>query len=67
LVFLNSRRMVHELFERRSSNYSDRTTMGFGWSLAFHGYGEWWHRHRRAMHNKFHPRAVEAYKPIQIK
>ncbi|KIJ28806.1 hypothetical protein M422DRAFT_269857 [Sphaerobolus stellatus SS14] len=74
LVFLNSRRMVHELFERRSSNYSDRTTfpmavdlMGFGWSMAFQGYGEWWRRHRRAMHDKFHPSAVEAYKPIQIK
>ncbi|KIJ39742.1 hypothetical protein M422DRAFT_32557 [Sphaerobolus stellatus SS14] len=74
LVFLNSRRMVHELFERRSSNYSDRTTfpmivdlMGFGWALTFQGYGEWWRRHRRAMHDKFHPSAVEAYKPIQIK
>ncbi|KIJ39738.1 hypothetical protein M422DRAFT_257332 [Sphaerobolus stellatus SS14] len=74
LVFLNSRRIVHELFERRSSNYSDRTTfpmvvdlMGLGWSLALHGYGEWWRRHRRAMHDKFHPNAVKAYEPIQIK
>ncbi|KIJ36847.1 hypothetical protein M422DRAFT_178866 [Sphaerobolus stellatus SS14] len=74
LVFLNSRRMVHELFERRSSNYSDRTTfpmavdlMGCGWALTFQGYGEWWRRHRQAMHDKFHPNAVEAYKPIQIK
>ncbi|KIJ28801.1 hypothetical protein M422DRAFT_269850 [Sphaerobolus stellatus SS14] len=74
LVFLNSRRIVHELFERRSSNYSDRTTfpmlvdlMGFDWSMAFQGYGEVWRRHRRAMHDKFHPSAVEAYKPIQIK
>ncbi|KIJ28821.1 hypothetical protein M422DRAFT_189274 [Sphaerobolus stellatus SS14] len=74
LVFLNSRRMVHELFERRSSNYSDRTTfpmvvdlMGFGWAMGFQRYGEWWRRHRRAMHNKFHPSAAEAYKSIQIK
>ncbi|KIJ36849.1 hypothetical protein M422DRAFT_178873, partial [Sphaerobolus stellatus SS14] len=74
LVFLNSRRIVHELFERRSSNHSDRTTstmlvdlMGFDWSMVFHGYGEWWRRHRRTMHDKFHPKAVETYKPIQIK
>ncbi|KIJ35862.1 hypothetical protein M422DRAFT_261816 [Sphaerobolus stellatus SS14] len=74
LVFLNSRQIVHELFERQSSNYSDRTMfpmvvdlMGLGWSLALHGYGEWWCRHRRAMHDKFHPNTVEVHTPIQIK
>ncbi|KIJ43724.1 hypothetical protein M422DRAFT_169557, partial [Sphaerobolus stellatus SS14] len=61
MIFLNSRRMVYELFERRSSIYSDRPTsimvgdlMGFGWAMSLQRYGEWWRRHRRAMHNKFH-------------
>ncbi|KIJ51945.1 hypothetical protein M422DRAFT_243517 [Sphaerobolus stellatus SS14] len=74
MVFLNSRRMVYELFEKPSSIYSDRPTasmigdlMGFGWAMSLQRYGEWWRRHRRAMHNKFHPGAVDAYKPTQIK
>ena len=41
--------------------------IGFGWAMSGHRYGEWWRRHRRAMHEKFHPSAVEEYKPIQIK
>ncbi|KIJ28818.1 hypothetical protein M422DRAFT_189306 [Sphaerobolus stellatus SS14] len=41
--------------------------MGFGWALNFQRYGEWWRGHRRAMHSKFHPSAVEVYKPLQIK
>ncbi|KIJ41822.1 hypothetical protein M422DRAFT_255142 [Sphaerobolus stellatus SS14] len=74
MIFLNSRRMVYELFERRSSVYSDRPTsvmvgdlMGFGWAMTLQRYGEWWRRHRRAMHNKFNLDAVDTYKPTQIK
>ncbi|KIJ26629.1 hypothetical protein M422DRAFT_236437 [Sphaerobolus stellatus SS14] len=74
IIFLNSRRLVYECFERRSSIYSDRTTfpmvvdlMEFGWVMTFQRYGDWWRRHRRVMHEKFHPAATEVYKPIQIK
>ncbi|KIJ25581.1 hypothetical protein M422DRAFT_193309 [Sphaerobolus stellatus SS14] len=75
MVFINSRRLAYEVFEKRSSLYSDRMVslpmlwelMGFDWSMAFQCYGIWWRRHRRAMHEKFHPTAVEGYKPVQLK
>ncbi|KIJ32959.1 hypothetical protein M422DRAFT_183844, partial [Sphaerobolus stellatus SS14] len=75
MVFINSRRLAYEVFEKRSSLYSDRMAslpmlrelMGFDWSMAFHRYGVRWRRHRRAMHEKFHPAAVEGYKPVQLK
>lgn len=74
MVFINSRRLAYELFEKRSSIYSDRPNfpmivdlMGMGWAMTLQRYGDWWRRHRRAMHEKFHPTASEAYKPVQLK
>ncbi|KIJ31652.1 hypothetical protein M422DRAFT_266684 [Sphaerobolus stellatus SS14] len=67
MLFVNSWRMAYELFDKRSSIYSDRPTtpmmhdlMGFGWAFVFQPYGEWWRRHRKAMHDQFHRSVVRA-------
>ncbi|KIJ24511.1 hypothetical protein M422DRAFT_274683 [Sphaerobolus stellatus SS14] len=74
VIIVNSRRMVYELFDKRSSIYSDRSEstmliniMGWGWGMTFQRYGEWWRRHRRAMHEKFHNGVVNTFKPSQTK
>jgi len=41
--------------------------MGFDWSPTFQRYGDWWRRNRRAVHEKFHPKAAEMFKPVQLK
>ncbi|KIJ44583.1 hypothetical protein M422DRAFT_251862 [Sphaerobolus stellatus SS14] len=72
MAWVNSREMAHELFERRSSNYSDRTTTTMlddlldltGWLAPFQPYTIWCRRHRKTMHSSFHPKATEAYHPI---
>ncbi|KIJ48753.1 hypothetical protein M422DRAFT_28227 [Sphaerobolus stellatus SS14] len=74
VIVVNSRRMVYELFDKRSAIYSDRPNfsmlndvMGFGWALPFQRYGERWRRHRRAMQQKFHGGVVDKFKPSQAK
>ncbi|KIJ40678.1 hypothetical protein M422DRAFT_256372 [Sphaerobolus stellatus SS14] len=74
MIIVNSRRMAYELFDKRSSIYSDRIhlpmindVMGWGWGLSFQRYGERWRRHRRAMHEKFHIGVVDAFMPSQLK
>ena len=41
--------------------------MGFDWHITFMRYGEWWRRHRKLFHQKFHPTASTEYYPIQIR
>ncbi|KIJ48648.1 hypothetical protein M422DRAFT_247505 [Sphaerobolus stellatus SS14] len=74
MLIINSRRMAHELFDKRSSIYSDRMhlpmandVMDSGWVLTFHRYGNWWRRHRRVLHEKFHVGAAVLYRPAQLK
>ncbi|KIJ35877.1 hypothetical protein M422DRAFT_257346 [Sphaerobolus stellatus SS14] len=74
VIYVNSRRMAYELFEKRSSIYSDRTpfpmindVMGWTWGMPFQKYGEYWRRLRRAMHEKFHHGMVDTFKPAQRK
>ncbi|KIJ48233.1 hypothetical protein M422DRAFT_90291, partial [Sphaerobolus stellatus SS14] len=47
MIIVNSRRMAYELFDKRSSIYSDRIdfpmlndVMGWEWALSFQHYGE---------------------------
>ncbi|KIJ44628.1 hypothetical protein M422DRAFT_85484, partial [Sphaerobolus stellatus SS14] len=69
LLWVNSRQMAYEIFEKRSSNYSDRPTTTMlsellditEWNIALQPYGTWWRRHRRAMHMSFHDKAVKAF------
>ncbi|KIJ28055.1 hypothetical protein M422DRAFT_270746 [Sphaerobolus stellatus SS14] len=74
MFIINSRQMAHELFDKRSSIYSDRMdlpmlndVMGSGWLLPFHRYGDRWRRHRRVLHEKFHVGAAVLYRPTQLK
>ena len=41
--------------------------MGWDWAVTIMRYGELWRRHRKIIHQKFHPTAVEEYYPVQIK
>ncbi|KAF8507777.1 cytochrome P450 [Gautieria morchelliformis] len=74
MVIANTADITYDLFEKRSSIYSDRTElpmvndlMGFGWAVAFIRYGEEWRRKRAVIHKKFHPAAAAEYYPIQAK
>ncbi|KAF8526656.1 cytochrome P450 [Hysterangium stoloniferum] len=74
MMFINSNELVHELFENRSSIYSDRPNLpmfgdlvGFDWTMALMRYGEWWRRHRAVIHQNFNITLVERYQPFQVK
>ncbi|KIJ57163.1 hypothetical protein M422DRAFT_238752 [Sphaerobolus stellatus SS14] len=74
ILILNSRQMTHELFDKRSSIYSDRPLlpmindlMDWSWGLPFQPYGEIWRRHRRVLHEKVHAGVTETFRPVQLK
>ncbi|KIJ38757.1 hypothetical protein M422DRAFT_33150, partial [Sphaerobolus stellatus SS14] len=73
IVFVNSMTIAYELFERRSSIYSDRfdfpmlgELMGFDWNFVIMRYGDRWRRHRRSFHQRFNPGAILEYMPLQL-
>jgi cytochrome P450 len=41
--------------------------MGFGWSLGFTPYNEWWKSSRKVFHKHFQPSAVPQFRPKKIK
>ncbi|KXN85119.1 O-methylsterigmatocystin oxidoreductase [Leucoagaricus sp. SymC.cos] len=71
LLILGSQRRTYDLFEKRSSNYSDRPgmpmlgLMGYDYVMGVYPYGSWWRRHRRAFHDFFHPNVIARHGPIQ--
>ncbi|KAF9447113.1 cytochrome P450 [Macrolepiota fuliginosa MF-IS2] len=72
-LVLGSVERTYDLFEKRSSNYSDRVRMPmliemmrWEYNMAFLPYGNWWRRHRRLFHDHFHPNIVDKYKDVQI-
>ncbi|KAF8516743.1 cytochrome P450 [Hysterangium stoloniferum] len=74
MVFVNSPEMAHELFEKRSSIYSDRHNavmlcelMKFDWAVPTMRYGHWWRRHRQIIQQKFNASACLDYFPVQLK
>ncbi|KAL0958951.1 hypothetical protein HGRIS_014263 [Hohenbuehelia grisea] len=74
IVFVNSFQVANELFEKRSSNYSDRNKlhmindlMGWDWSFGHMPYGERWRRHRKLFHRQFQPSVVNSFFPIHIR
>ncbi|KAF8259814.1 CyP450 monooxygenase [Lactarius quietus] len=74
LIVCNSKGVADDLLDKRSSIYSDRPRlpmmvelMGFGWSLGFTPYNEWWKNSRRLFHKHFQPSAVPQFRPKKIK
>ncbi|KAJ8501721.1 hypothetical protein ONZ45_g12057 [Pleurotus djamor] len=74
IVILGSKRRTFDLFEKRSSKYSDRVRLpmlnelsGWHFNFAFMSYGPWWRRHRRLFHKYFHPNTVTQYQSIQTR
>ncbi|KAF9043066.1 cytochrome P450 [Panaeolus papilionaceus] len=72
VLFVNTFEAANELFEKRSSNYSDRAQsimshelMGWDFSFAHMRYGDRWKKHRRIFHTKFQQSAAPAYWPVQ--
>ncbi|KAI0753233.1 cytochrome P450 [Daedaleopsis nitida] len=69
MIILGSHEAAIDLLEKRSANYSDRShtpmvdIAGFSWALTLQGYGTWWRRHRKAMHQFFNPNVVHNYQP----
>ncbi|KAJ7065510.1 cytochrome P450 [Mycena amicta] len=70
IIVLDSVAAVRELFERRSSIYSDRgrfpmlvELMGWHGSLAFMKYGDLWRAHRKMMHDSFNVTAAKQFRP----
>lgn len=41
--------------------------MGFGWSLGFTPYNEWWKHSRALFHKHFKPTAVAQFRPKKLK
>ena len=41
--------------------------MGFGWSLGFTPYNEWWKNSRKLFHRHFQPSAVVQFRPKKLK
>jgi len=74
LIVCNSKFVADDLLDKRSSIYSDRPRfpmivelMGFGWSLGFTPYNEWWKHSRKLFHKHFQPSAVPQFRPKKIK
>ncbi|PIL25684.1 cytochrome P450 [Ganoderma sinense ZZ0214-1] len=74
VIVVNSAEAAHELFEKKSSVYSDRVRLpmlnelvGCNWHFVFMGYGDDWRERRRVFHQFFHPNAAVAYRPRELK
>ncbi|KAF8506218.1 cytochrome P450 [Gautieria morchelliformis] len=74
IVIVNSLAVAHDLFEKRSSVYSDRYEFpmmcdltGFDWAFGAMRYGDKWRRHSKMFYQNFHLTAVTAYTSIQEK
>ncbi|KAI0920701.1 hypothetical protein AcW1_002368 [Taiwanofungus camphoratus] len=74
VVVVNSTEAAFELFERRSSLYSDRPRMtmlndlvGCDWHFVFMAYGDRWRERRRIFHQHFHAAASLQHRTRVIK
>lgn len=74
ILVVNTYQVANDLFEKRSSNYSDRNElpmindlMGWDWSFGHMPYGERWKAHRKIFHAHFQSSVVSVYWPIQLK
>uniref|UniRef100_A0A8H8CLQ4 Cytochrome P450 n=1 Tax=Psilocybe cubensis TaxID=181762 RepID=A0A8H8CLQ4_PSICU len=71
-LVLGSLRRTTDLFDRRSSIYSDRPRMpmlielmDWTFNMVLMPYGPWWRQHRKTFNEYFHQNAVAKYIPVQ--
>ncbi|KAF5366998.1 hypothetical protein D9758_003981 [Tetrapyrgos nigripes] len=74
ILIVSSFQTANELFEKRSSNYSDRNEMPMikdlmGWDFSFGHmpYGPRWKAHRTMFHRQFQSSVVSSFRPTQLK
>ncbi|TFK35043.1 cytochrome P450 [Crucibulum laeve] len=74
IIILGSLKRTSDIFDKRSSSYSDRVRMpminelmGWDFSFGFMRYGSRWKQHRRMFNSNFNPAASAEYKPAHIK
>ncbi|KAH8823464.1 cytochrome P450 [Flagelloscypha sp. PMI_526] len=69
ILVVNDLKSAHDLFEKRSKNYSDRpfSPMGWAWSFGHMPYGEAWKIHRKMFTRHFQSSVVHRYWPTQTK
>ncbi|KAG6908985.1 hypothetical protein DXG01_002474 [Tephrocybe rancida] len=73
ILVLGSARRATDIFEKHSTNYSDRVQlpmldlMGWNFSFATMSYSPWWRRHRKCFHEHFHFTATQKYQPVQLR
>ncbi|EDR06195.1 uncharacterized protein LACBIDRAFT_236602, partial [Laccaria bicolor S238N-H82] len=71
VLFVNSFKTANDLFEKRSSNYSDRAestlgTLGIAISSAgFFSSGDRWRTHRKMFHQHFQQSVAHTHWPVQ--
>ncbi|KAF7329522.1 hypothetical protein MKEN_00214700 [Mycena kentingensis (nom. inval.)] len=70
IIVLESMEAVRDLFDRRSSIYSDTPGMtmvaelcGWGWAIGFMKYGDAWRQRRKTMHQSFGVTAAKQFRP----
>ncbi|KAG2018348.1 cytochrome P450 [Coprinopsis cinerea AmutBmut pab1-1] len=74
ILILSSMKRVHDLFEKRSSNYSDRPQptmlcelMNYRHLLSVMPYGDEWKLQRKVFHQHFQPNNPSLWHPIIVK
>ncbi|KAG2118453.1 cytochrome P450 [Suillus clintonianus] len=73
VLVVNSEEVAKDLFERRSSIYSDRPqsivyeAFASDFNMGFMPYGDRWRLHRRIFHQAFHQAAIPAYHDVQLR
>ncbi|THH08956.1 hypothetical protein EW145_g2353 [Phellinidium pouzarii] len=72
IIFLNSAKATSDLFEKRSTIYSDRPRLpllndilGLNWIFALMPYGNIWRKHRRLFVSMFGPSDAHIFNPVQ--
>ncbi|KAJ3484835.1 hypothetical protein NLI96_g5365 [Meripilus lineatus] len=74
IVVLNSLEAVTDLFEKKSSIYSDRfhstllhDLVGFRWAVSLTGYGKRFKDSRRVLHKEFNEGTVKRYRDVEAR
>ncbi|KAJ7637835.1 cytochrome P450 monooxygenase [Mycena rosella] len=74
IFLVSSARILNELYNQRSTNYSDRpystmlnNLMDLEWIFAFRSYGTIWRETRKMFHSQFQESVAPDLRPLQVK